>query len=933
MTGSSPEDVAEGADAREHRRAFVGRALELARLEGMIANARTGISDALLVTGDPGIGKTRLIEQSLAGEGDVLILRLTGVEAEVELAYGALHRLLRPFTDVFDRLPEPQRLALEVVFGLELGPAPDRFLVGLAALTVLTDLARGSPLVCFVDDAQWIDRSSLAALGFVSRRVLAEGIVLLFAAREAEGLAGSLERLPELRLSRLSNEDSKRLLETHFRGINRLVAGQIAQASIGNPLALTEFPRHLTEEQLAGRTRLPDPLPSPLQVDALISSRLVALSGPARTALLVAACEPAQDRNMVWNAVERLGGDALYDVDAVAEELADLVELREEARFRHPLVRSSAVADVPPSRLREVHRALADVIGDGSDPDRRAWHLAMAADGSDDAAADELVQSAERARGRGGYPAEATFLARASELTSDAKRRVGRRIAAAEAALLAGDVSLATALSPALTLSVDDPLLTARGSRLTGAIALMRGQGVGTPGMFATAARMFEPYDPRRAREAWIGALHSTLLQLAQRTVPAVVDVAREARRAPEPRDRPGDDLDDLLFHGMTTLVVDGHAAALPILRKIPDGSIRPGGSTVGLGVQSLMSLQVVQELWDIAAGRRLLSRLERRYTELGAIEDLRVSLLCRRRLEALAGDLDAADRYFRRATELNDAVGGSGLWTNDNLETRAARGDDSLLEVTRDLTPDDAGVNLRQGAVARLHIGRTRYREALAMAEAATGKAALPFSTHALPDRVEAAARLGDLEHARFALGLLAPRLEAAATHWSLGVLARCRALIDEEGDPEPSYTSALEHLSGADATLDLARTHLVYGEWLRRARRRSDSAEQLAIAHRLFRRLGADGFADRSRLELDAADTRPRQRRPETLDTLTTRERQVAEAAARGQTNKEIAAAMFLSEVTVAYHLQKTYRKFGISSRRQLAAALAREASDDGE
>ena len=455
---------------------LVGRPAEREVLGGLLARAAEGYSGALVLRGEPGVGKTALLDETLAAAvaAGMQTARLTGVEPETQLGYAGLHRFLLPFADHLERLPAPQRDALRSTFGLVGGPPADRFLVALAVLTLLADVASQVPLVCVVDDAQWLDPESLVALGFVARRLYAERVVLLFAVREPDGQLSALAGLPELAVGRLEGPAAMDLLSSLAPGrLSPTVGARIIAGTGGNPLALAELARELSPAQLAGAEALPEPLPAGGSLEKVFSRRVSRLPPETRLLLAVAAAEPAASQALVWRAAGKLG----IDPEAAATaDVSGLAEFTPRVEFRHPLIRSVLYHSTPLRQRRRIHQALAAVADAGERPDQVAWHLGMAAVGPDEAVAARLEQAAGRARERGGYAATVTFLTRAADLSADQGLRGGRLLAAAEAALTAGQPSRADALLEAATPQLGGPLARAQARRLDGRIRFALGQ-------------------------------------------------------------------------------------------------------------------------------------------------------------------------------------------------------------------------------------------------------------------------------------------------------------------------------------------------------------------------------------------------------------------------------------------------------------------------
>jgi DNA-binding CsgD family transcriptional regulator/tetratricopeptide (TPR) repeat protein len=905
-----------------------GRRGECAALDRLVADARAGRSGVLVLRGEAGAGKSALLEFVVARAPGCRVARAAGVESEMELAFAGLHQLCGPMLDHLDRLPAPQRDALGTAFGVSAGGAPDRFLVGLAVLSLLADVAEEQPLVCVVDDAQWLDQASAQTLAFVARRLLAEPIALIFAARTG-GPKHGLEGLPELPVRGLSDHDARALLGAALRGpLDEAVRDRIVAESRGNPLALLELPRGLTPAELAGGFGLPGVTPLASLIEQGFVRRLEPLPAQTRRLLLTAAAEPAGDVTLLWRAAGRLGigRDA-----AAAAQTAGLIEAGPRVRFRHPLVRSAAYRSASAGDRRDVHAALAEVTDPVLDPDRRAWHRAHAAAGRDEAVAAELEQSASRAQARGGLAAAAAFLDRAAALTPERPRRSARALAAAQAKHQAGAADAALGLLAIAEAGPLDELRRARADLLRGQIAFTSGRGGAAPALLLAAARRLEPLDAAVARDTYLEAFSATMFvgQLAGDV--GVREVARAARGAPpSPQARNG----DRLLDGRAVLFTDGYTAAVPISRQALRAFCREDVSaTDGLRWLWLATLTAA-DLWDDESWHVLSTRHVQIARQAGALSDLPLALASRVFVHLFAGELAAAASLVEEMKAVREATGSNfapyGALALAALSGQGDEVDKLIAARMSEVVPrgDGLWVTVSRWACAVLGNGLGRYEQALAAARQVCEDPPQQFGfwVWSLAELVEAGVRCGQARHASEALQELADTARASGTDWALGMEARSRAQLSEGNAAENLYAEAIERLGRTRVRLDFARARLLYGEWLRRAGRRVDAREQLRAAHQLFTAMGVEGFAERARRELAATgETVHQQQDTETGDELTAQEMQIARLAGEGRTNPEIGAELFISPRTVEWHLRKVYPKLGISSRRQLHEALS--------
>jgi len=913
------------ANGRPHASGLLGRRIECKTLDRLIATVRAGESRVLVVRGEAGIGKTALLDYLGSRASGCRIARAAGVQSEMELAFAGLHQLCAPMLVHLARLPSPQRDALRVAFGLEEGDAPDQFLVALAALSLLAEVAETSPLVCLIDDAQWLDQASARTLTFVARRLLAERIAMVFAVRESSD-PGALDELPELAVEALGDADARLLLTSAVPGlVDERVRDRIVAETRGNPLALMELPRGLTSAALAGGFGLPDTMPMASRVEAGFMRRLEPLPIETRRLLLAAAIDPVGDVTLIRRAAERLGigADA-----AAAAEAARLVEMGARVRFRHPLVRSAVYRAASLPDRQEAHRALAESTDADIDPDRRAWHHAQAAPGADEDVAVELERSAVRAQARGGVAAAAAFLQRAAELTQDPARRAHRALDAAQSKLHAGAFEPAADLLAMAEAGPLDELGRARIDLLHAEIAFAQDRGSEAPPLLLAAARRLERLDVALARETYLEAISAAIFAGHLARGLGLREVAEAARRAPAPQlPRAPDRLLDALAVHFT----DGYPASVPIVERAVQAFCDEAIS----GQEALRWLWLAStspsDLWDHERWYALASRHVTIAREAGALSELPLALNSCVYPHLFAGELAVAASLVEEARTVSEATG-SNLAPYGALGLAALRGREREARTLIDATMSESaprgegiGVTMAHWANALLCNGLGRYEDALAAAqEAARHQQELTVPRWGLAELVEAAARSGAPEPASDALERLSEATRPSGTDWALGVEARSRALLSEGDAAEQLYREAIERLGRTRVRVELARAHLLYGEWLRGEQRRIDARENLHTAHEMFGRIGAEAFAERARRELLATGETVRKRSVERIAELTAQQAQIARLAGDGQTNPEIGAQLFISPRTVEFHLHKVFAKLGISSRKELRRAL---------
>jgi hypothetical protein len=905
---------------------LIGRYAEQKTLDRLLEGVQAGRSAALVVRGEPGVGKSALLEHVVDRASGCRVERAVGVQSEMELAFAGLHQLCAPMLDRLGRLPDPQRGALGTAFGLRDGDPPDRFLVALAVLSLVSEVADDRPLVCVVDDAQWLDRASAQALAFVARRLVAESVALIFAARdspEEQELAG----LPELVVEGLGDAEARALLGSVISGpLDERVRDRIVAETRGNPLALLELPRGLTVAELAGGFGLPQALPLSGRIEENFRRRIEALPAETRRLLLVAAAEPVGELLLVWRAAERLG----IGVEAAAPaEAAGLLELGARVRFRHPLVRSAVYRAASLEDRRDVHRVLAETTDREVDPDRRAWQLAQAAVGPDEGVAQELERSAGRAQARGGLAAAAAFLERATTLTPDPARATERGLAAADAMHQAGAPGAALGLLESAEAGPVDELQRARADVLRAQIAFATSRGGDAPPLLLKAARRLESLDVGLTRATYLDALSAALFVGRLTSVGGVLEVAEAARAAPS-APRPARAA-DLLLDGAASLITDGYAAGAPILKRAI-GAFRSERLSAEEEIRWLwLACRTAVNLWDDESWHLLSSRHVDLARGAGALSVLPIALSTRVVVHLNAGELAAAAALTEEQRAITEATGShrvlyAGLivaaWRG--REPEASRlVEDSIKDVLRRGEGMDLAITRWWSAV--LYNGLGRHEDALAATQPGTAyPEELLFSTWVLVELIEAAARCGQDDRAADAVRRLSETTRASGTDWALGIEARSRALLADGEAADTLYREAIERLGRTRVRSALARAHLLYGEWLRRERRRLKAREQLRTAYEMLTAMGMEAFAQRAARELRATGELAQTGTIETSNPLTAQEAQIARLARDGLSNPEIGSRLFISPRTVQYHLRKVFTKLDITSRTQLDHAL---------
>jgi DNA-binding CsgD family transcriptional regulator len=872
-----------------------------------------------VVLGEPGVGKTALLEYLAGQASDCHVARVGGDESEMELAFSGLHGLCAPMLDRLDRIPAPQHEALATAFALRAGEPPDRFIVGLAVLSLLAEVAEEQPLLCLVDDAQWLDQVSALTLAFVARRLFAERVGIVFATRDTQGLKG----LPELLVEGLSAADARAVLETGLRArLDPAIADRLVAEARGNPLALLELPRAMTPADLAGGFGMPAPVRVAGRVEQGFVRRIERLPAATQRLLLVAAAEPIGDPGLVWRAATIVGIPADSATPAIAE---GLVQFGPRVVFRHPLVRSAVYSAAALPDRQAVHRALAEATDPDLDRDRLAWHRALGAPGPDEDIAGSLEQSAHRAQARGGIAAAAALLERSVGLTLDPTRRAERIFAAVAAHLEVGSFELAAGLLALAEATPLDDMGRARLDLLRARHAYARGDNRDAPELLWRAAARLEPLDVSLASDTYIQAMGAATVAGNFASRASLGEIAHAANLLPMP---PSPTTNDFLRAGLARTTAEGPSAAAPLLRRAlaasESGTIS-SQSPYWLGYQCV----VASILWDNESLHRLAARQVAVARHLGALTMLPTALTGLARVMTLEGDLDKAATLVAEADRIVEATGRNLVsWAGPSLA--AWRGDADSMQSIDDLIASARaaghGFAMKYGlwAGAVLHNGMGQYQRALAFATEASLQ---PWEWGAqwfFHELIEAAVRSGQAAIADRTLERLAETIVPSGSKWGTGIYTRSQALLAPASMAEDLYNDALVLLSESAIRPELARTHLLYGEWLRRESRRVDARTQLRTAFELFTEMGIHAFAERTRRELLATGETVRKRTTDKDDQLTPQESQIAQLARDGLSNPEIATRLFISARTVQYHLSKVFTKLGINSRSQLYRVL---------
>ncbi len=905
---------------------FVGRTRERERVDAVLAHARARESAVLVIRGEPGIGKTALLRHAARQASGMRTAEIEGVQAEMELPFAGIHQLCAPLVDGLQELAEPQQNALRVAMGMLPGDPPDRFLVAVAVLNLLAETAAERPLLCLVDDAQWLDAASVQALGFVARRLLADPVAMIFSLREPT-TTRALDGLPQLMLDGLDEPDARALLSRAVPGrLDDRVRDRIIAETGGNPLALVELSRRMSPAERAGGFAPPVEIDLPSRLEEQYLRRVAELPEATQRLVLLAAAEPLGDASLLWRAAERLS----TEVGALGPATeAGLLDVDDRVRFHHPLVRSAVYRAASLDERRRVHDALADVSDPELAADRRAWHRALAAAGPDEAVAADLERCAGRAQRRGGLTAAAALLERATALTPDPSLQAGRALAAAEASFQAGEFETAQRL---LATAESGPLgdfPRARAALLRGHAAAVSRHGDEAVALLLEAGRRLEPFDLSLARRAYLTAWSAAVVAHHLGGADALLEVSRAVRALPP---LPADPHAlDLVIEGFALLITDGPAVAMPVLH-------RAGKEVLHLPVED-----VLRWGWHVGGVRcatwdddtiAVYERQAQLVRDAGALAELPIHLQALALERAWRGDLPGARQLTAEAESISTSTGNPvppfALMRILALQGRAAEASPFIDAVIDEATTRGQRhvVKVARWASAVLYNGLGRHEEAAAAAGEAVTNGILPWvSMWAQFELVEAAARVGDRERARHALDALALTTRPAGSGLALGIEARCRALLADADDAEASYREAIAQLDRTGVRTELARAHLLYGEWLRREGRLREARERLRAAEDLFAEIGMEAFADRAEGELAAAGAKARRRALDAPEALTPQEEQIARLARDGLTNAQIGAQLFLSPRTVEWHLHKVFGKLGIDARSGLGAALPRQ------
>jgi DNA-binding CsgD family transcriptional regulator len=919
VTARSPGEV-------EAKR-LLGRRREQAAIGTLLNAAREGKGGVLVLYGEPGVGKTALLADTIDRADGFRTVSAVGLEGEMELPFAALQQLCAPILEFDRRLPDLQRNALSVAFGVSAGAAPDAFLIGLATLGLLSEAAEAQPLLCIIDDAQWLDSASAKSLTFAARRALAEKIAFLIAARKLEG---GLAALPAVQLGPLAHSDARELMRSVIPGpLDERVLERLVVETHGNPLAVIEFPRGLTQSQLAGGFGLPTALPLTEQIEQTFTQRLADLPPDAKQLLLLASSDPSGDPVLLWRAAQMMrvpqtAGDLL--------ETEGLLEIGAGVVFRHPLVRSAVYAAAGPQERRDVHRVLAEAINSKLDPDRHAWHRAQAALAPDEAVAIELERSAARARSRGGVAAGAAFLERAAALSVDPADRAQRALAAAKGKYEAGFLQEALELIASIENTEADELQHVLTDLLKGQVTLAARRGGEAAQTLLDAALALEPIDPQLAHETYVEALNSTLMAGSLAGTPGLVDVGEAALASPAP---PVTEANDLLVEGLALWFTDSYAAGAPVLKDALKAFLDDTSPQPVAALRLSMATWAAAELWDEEAWIRLAEKQLSRARATGELTAIPSALGNRSIIHAMCGEFATAAALVEEQEAIEDAAGIAPT-ANGALWLLAWAGDETELEGLTRAVSSDASARQEGYALgvvglvtAVLYNGLGRHEQATAAVRTSPEDAhRLASPVAAVVELIEAASLAGDRPLAERALERVLERAEAAQSTWARATAARSRALLATPEHQDDLYREAIDRFSETRLRVDLARTHLLYGEALLRRGGRAEARAQLRSAHEIFTQLGTVAFAERARRELQAAGGRAASQRTVDGDQgidLTSHETRIARLAAEGHTNREIAAQLFISPSTVEYHLRKTFRKLHVQSRTQLATKLS--------
>jgi DNA-binding CsgD family transcriptional regulator len=920
----TPLSVSAGGAVR-----LVDRALESTVLEEFLTAVRGGESRALVLHGEPGIGKTALLEFLLKRAADCRVISVSGCQSEMELAFGALQQMCAPLLDRLAAVPAPQAAALRITFGLDSGPVPDRLLVGLAVLSLLAEAAAEQPLLCVIDDEQWLDHASAGVIAFVARRLGAESVGLVLGTRVP---GDELTGLAQLAVEGLGKADARALLDLVLTiKIDQRVRDQIVAETHGNPLALVELSRELAVSQLAGGFGLPGAVMVPGSAEEMFRRRVEALPAESRRLLLLAAAEPTGDAVLLWRAAARLGIGVPAARPAV---VAGLAEFGARVRFRHPLARSAVYQSASAEEQQQAHAALADATDPALDPDRRAWHRAQAAPGPDEDVAAELEGSAGRAQLRGGLAAAAAFLERAARLTADPGRRAARLLTAAQAKRDAGAPDAALSLLAEAEAGPVDELQAAKAERLRGQIAFDQQRGTEAARLLLSAARRLEPFNADQAREAHLESVVAAMW-VGDLEIPGGTRAAAEAALAAPPGPDPPRAVDAVLdafalrFTQNFALVAPIYSQVLALLLDL-DASKDETDRWLWFTGGTAMALFAI-ELWDDDSWFALLTAQVRFARETGALVQLQFALVYLAGACVVVGELAAAEQLIDESALIAGVTGNPSVavpammlaaWRGQEVQAR-----ELVAAISHEAAANGLGLLVDFASYANVMLNNSlrRYDTARDAARWALQREPVGFGPLVVSALAEAAAGRGDLALLREALEWVSERARLTPTSWALGIEARLRALLADGEVADSCYRESIERLGRTRIRAELARSHLLYGEWLRRQRRRGEARTQLRTAQSMFEAMGMLAFAERARRELWATGETARKSSIADPGKLTAQELRIAKLARDGLTNPEIGTRLFISARTVEYHLGKVFTKLGITSRAQLDRALS--------
>ena len=899
-----------------------GRDAERSRIAGLLEGARAGRSGVLVLRGEPGVGKSALLEDAREQAGGMTILSGCGIESEAHVPYAGLHQILRPVLSDLDPLPVPQARALRAALGLEAGVADEWFLVSLAVLSLLAEAAERQPLLCLVDDAHWLDDASAESLVFAARRLEAEPIAMLFAAREGEVRSFDAPGLEEVRLTGLDAESAAALLARHTDGpLSPRAVDWLIAATGGNPLGLRELSSTLGEAQLGAGEPLLEPLPVGGQIKQAFLSRVERLAQEPQILLLVLAADDSGSLATVARAAARLGAE----IDALdAAEQAGLVHVRgAKLAFRHPLIRSVVYQAAPSSRRRAAHKAIAEVLDPELEGDRRAWHRAAASIAPDPSVAAELEQAARRAQRRSGFLAASLAFERAAALSEGAHDRARLLSCAVDCAWYAGRLDRALMLLERARPLTVEPMARAELSFWRGLIELNVGVPADAAQVLMGAAADMAAH-PSRALYVLSLACVASGYAGDGALVPAIARRARELRA------------DDALGRFCASFVSGAgfwfsgdFERASPCLRAALELTEPAQAAASPAQFRGLLLLAGGAGLFlgDDRAAERLNRLLAVGARETGSLPLLTQALPRLALAEIAAGHWSSAAAALKEGVRLARQAGQHQVVAHmlSVLALIAGLRDDDecylLARESRDLASARNLVHVAltaRWAVLALELGRGRTDEAVVWAREITE---LPIALWSGPDRLEAAIRSGDAETARAWLAMFEAWARSSGEAWATAVSLRCRALLStDDAEAERLFGLALDAHRDAGRPFERARSELAFGEFLRRARRRVEARDHLRVAVEGFEDLGARSWAARARSELRASGRTARKRDASTRDELTAQELQIAGLVAEGLSNREVAAHLFLSPRTVDFHLRNIFRKLDITSRMQL-------------